>query len=127
VIVAQGGRFGGWSLYLNDGKPTYTYNWIGLERHTVAATEALPGGKATIKLDFTYDGGGRGQGGNAVLSVNGKTVAEGRIPKTTPNTFSLDEGADVGEDNDTPVSEAYVAGIKSRFTGRIEKVRIDVK
>jgi arylsulfatase A-like enzyme len=127
VIVAQGGRFGGWSLYLQDGKPTYAYNWIGLERYTVAATGAIPAGKATIKLEFAYDGDGRGKGGKAVLSVNGATVAEGRIPKTTPNTFSLDEGADVGEDDDTPVTEAYVAGIKSRFTGRIEKVTIEVK
>ena len=127
VIVAQGGRFGGWSLYMKDGKPIYTYNWIGLEHYTVAGTEALPAGKATIKVDFAYDGGGRGKGGNALLSVNGKTVAEGRIAKTVPNTFSLDEGADVGEDDDTPVSESYMPGIRSRFTGRIEKVTIDVK
>jgi arylsulfatase len=127
VLLAQGGRFGGWSLYLKDGKPTYTYNWIGLERYTVAGSEPLAAGKATIKLDFAYDGGGLGKGGAASLSVNGKKVAEGRIAKTIPYVISTDEGADVGEDDDTPVSEDYVAGLKSRFTGKIDKVTIDVR
>jgi hypothetical protein len=127
VILAQGGRFGGWSLYMKDGKPAYVYNWVGLERYTVAASEPIPAGKATIKLDFAYDGGGRGKGGTATLSVEGKKVAEGRIANTNPFMFSADEGADVGEDDDTPVTEAYVAGVKSRFTGKIEKVTVEVK
>ena len=127
VLLAQGGRFGGWSLYLKDGKPTYMYNWIGLERYTVAASEPLAAGKAIIKLDFIYDGGGPGKGGAATLSINGKKAAEGRIPKTIANVISTDEGADVGEDDDTPVSEDYVAGVKSRFTGKIDKVTVDVR
>jgi arylsulfatase len=127
VILAQGGRFGGWSLYLKDGKPTYTYNWVGLERYTVAASDPLPGGKATITVDFAYDGGGRGKGGTAALSVNGKKVAEGRIANTNAFIFSLDEGADVGIDEDTPVTEAYQAGAKSRFTGTIDKVTVQLR
>ncbi len=127
VILAQGGRFGGWSLYLKDGKPAYTYNWVGLERYTVAASDPLPGGKATITVDFAYDGGGRGKGGTALLSVNGQKVAEGRIAKTNAFVFSLDEGADVGIDEDTPVTEAYTAGSKSRFTGKIDRVTVDLK
>lgn len=127
VILAQGGRFGGWSLYMKDGKPAYAYNWVGLERYTVAGAEPVPAGKATIKLDFAYDGGERGKGGTATLSVNGKPVAEGRIDKTAAFVFSLDEGADVGEDDDTPVTEAYVAGIKSRFTGKIHQVTVEAK
>src|SRR5262249_49927513 len=55
VILAQAGRFGGWSLYLKDGKPTYTYNWLGLERYTVAASEALGSGKSSIRFEFAYD------------------------------------------------------------------------
>ncbi len=124
VIVAQGGRFGGWSLYVKDGKPAYAYNWIGLQRYTVSAPEAVPAGKATIAVDFKYDGGGRGKGGTATLSVNGRQVAEGRIEQTNAFVFSLDEGADVGVDEDTPVTEAYAAGPKSRFTGRIDKVTL---
>ena len=63
VILCQAGRFGGWSLYFKDGKPTYTYNWLGLQRYTVAAAEAVPAGKATIRFEFAYDGGKPGSGG----------------------------------------------------------------
>ena len=127
VILAQGGRFGGWSLYVKDGKPAYTYNWVGLQRYTIASDSPLPSGKSTVRLNFAYDGGGRGKGGTATLFVNGQKVAEGRVNNTNANLFSADEGADVGMDEDTPVTEAYQAGIASRFTGKIEKVTIEVK
>jgi arylsulfatase len=127
VILAQGGRFGGWSLYLKDGRPAYAYNWVGLERYTVAGADPVPAGAATIRLDFAYDGGERGKGGTAMLSVNGQRVAEGRIDRTAAFVYSLDEGADVGEDDDTPVTEAYVAGAKSRFTGTIRRVTVEAK
>jgi len=126
VILAQGGRFGGWSLYVQDGKPAYVSNWVGLQRYTVAAAEPLPTGKVTIQVDFAYDGGSPGKGGTATLSVNGKKVAEGRIANTTANVYSLDEGADVGMDEGTPVTEAYDVH-HSKFTGKIYKVTIDVK
>lgn len=127
VLLAQGGRFGGWSLYLTDGRPAYTYNWVGLERYTVTAPDPLPEGRATIEVDFLYDGGGRGKGGTASLLINGRKVAEGRIERTNAFVFSNDEGADVGTDDDTPVTEAYVAGVESRFTGQIEKVTVQVR
>ena len=127
VILAQGGRFGGWSLYVQDGKPAYAYNWVGLQRYTVASNSPLPSGKSTIKLEFAYDGGGRGKGGTATLFVNGTKVAEGRIDNTNANIFSADEGADVGMDEDTPVTDAYQAGPQSRFTGKIDKVTVEVK
>jgi arylsulfatase len=127
VILAQGGRFGGWSLYLKDGKPAYAYNWVGMDRYLVASSEPLAAGKATIKVDFEYDGGGRGQGGTASLSVNGRQVAEGRIERTNSFLFSADEGADVGVDEDTPVTEAYQAGASSRFTGKIDRVTLQVR
>ena len=104
AVIVQGGRFGGWSLHLRDGKPAYEYNWLGLERFVVESPEALPPGEATVKLAFTYDGGGFGKGGGAKLLVDGKQVAEGRIGKTQPNIFSADETADVGLDNQTPVA-----------------------
>jgi arylsulfatase len=126
VILAQAGRFGGWSLYFKDGKPAYAYNWIGRETYTVASARPVPPGKAIVKLDFAYDGGGRGKGGNATLYVNGEKVAEGRIANTNPNILSLDEGADVGIDEGTPVTEAYTSH-GSRFTGQIEKVTVEVK
>ena len=65
--------------------------------------------------------------GTAGLSVNGKKVAEGRIARTNAFIFSLDEGADVGVDEDTPVTEACQAGASSRFTGKVDRVTIQVR
>jgi arylsulfatase A-like enzyme len=125
VLLTQGGRFGGWSLYLKDGKPTYTYNWLGLQRYTVAATQALPPGKATIGFEFAYDGGGLGKGGKGTLFVNGKQVATGRIERTQCCVFSADEGADVGIEEGTPVTEVYKVPFK--FTGKIAGVTVELK
>src|SRR6266581_2902690 len=82
VILAQGGRFGGWSLYLKDGKPTYCYNFVGMQEYKVAAPQAVAAGKATIRMNFDYDGGGIGKGGTATILVNGEKVASGRIEHT---------------------------------------------
>jgi arylsulfatase len=125
VILAQAGRFGGWSLYLKDGKPTYTYNWLGLQRYTVAAKQALPAGRATIRFEFAYDGDGVGKGGMGTLFVNGKNVSTGQIERTQCCAFSADEGADVGADEGTPVAEAYKVPFK--FNGKIAKVTIELK
>jgi arylsulfatase len=127
VLLTQGGRFGGWSLYMKNGIPAYTYNFLGLSRDVVAADKPIPEGKATIVLAFKYDGGGLGKGGEATLSVNGQQVAKGRIQKTQPNAFSADETADVGLDNQTPVAEGIGIGREeTRFTGEIIKVTVDV-
>lgn len=124
VILAQGGRFAGWSLYMKDGKPAYVHNWVGRERYTVEGSEALPPGKATIEYAFAYEGDKEpGKGGIGTISVNGKKVAEGRIENTTPFLFSADETADVGMDEATPVTEAYAEG-DNDFNGSIEKVTI---
>ena len=128
ALLVQGSRYGGWSLHLREGKPAYEYNFLGLERFVVESPTALPAGKATIVLDFVYDGGGPGKGGMATLSVNGKKVAEGRIGRTQPNIFSADETADVGLDNQTPVAQGIGYGpVETKFSGRIEKVTIEVK
>ncbi len=129
VLLAQGGRFGGWSLYLRDGKPEYTYNFLGLDRYTVAGDTAVPAGAAEIVLDFAYAGGGQlGAGGTASLSVNGKVVAKGQIGRTQPLIFSADETADVGLDNQTPVAEGIGVGrAATRFTGTIERILVEVR
>jgi hypothetical protein len=124
---ALAGRFGGWSLYLKNGRPTYTYNFLGLKRFTIAAKNPVPAGKATIRYEFTYDGGGLGKGGLGTISVNGKKAAEGRIERTQRMVFSADEGADVGEDGETPVIEDYGIRAPYKFTGKINKVTIDLK
>lgn len=128
AILVQGSRYGGWSLHMRDGKPAYEYNFLGLQRYVVESPDALPAGKATVVLDFEYDGGGLGKGGDATLSVNGTKVAEGRIERTQPNVFSADETADVGLDNQTPVAQGIGYGPKeTRFTGKIHQVALDVK
>jgi arylsulfatase A-like enzyme len=126
VILAQGGRFGGWSLYFKDGKPTYCYNFLGLQQFKVSAPQAVAAGKATIRMNFDYDGGGVGRGGTATILVNGAKVATGRIEHTQGMIFSADETADVGLDGATPVSADYKEGDNS-FTGKIFKVVVDVK
>jgi len=128
VILSQGGRFGGWSLYLKDGKPGFTYNFLGLERYEVLSPEKLPAGPVTVKLDFVYDGGGLGKGGKATIYVGDKEVAAARVEKTQPNIFSADETADVGLDNQTPVAEGIGYGpTETKFTGKINKVTVTVK
>jgi arylsulfatase len=126
VILAQGGRFGGWSLYVKDGKPTFTYNFVGLQRFNVVAAQPLAAGKATIRYEFVSDGGGMGKGGVGTIFVNGGKVAEGRIEHTQCCAFSLDDATDVGMDEGTPVTEDYKER-ENKFTGKINSVTIDLK
>ena len=127
TILGQGGRFGGWSLYVKNGVPAYDYNFLGLQRSSIAASQPLPAGKSTIRFEFAYDGGGPAKGGKGTLYVNGEQVAQGRIERTQPGMFSADETADVGIDLGTPVVEAIGSEAKSRFTGKIPQVTIEVK
>ena len=125
VLLAQAGRFGGWSFYLKDGKPTFTYNWLGEEKYTIAGPDPVPLGDVTLRFDFAYDGGGAGKGGTGTISVNGMQVAQGRIERTQGFCFSADEGADVGCDLGTPVTEDYQ--VPAKFTGKIAAVIIEIK
>ncbi len=127
AVLVQGGRFGGWALYFKDGKPSYTYNFLGMQQFTVSAPQVPSAGTATVVMDFVYDGGGMGKGGTATLSVNGAKVAEAKIPMTQAIIFSADETADVGIDDATPVVESVGAGKASRFTGKINKVTVTLK
>jgi arylsulfatase len=126
TILAQGGRFGGWSLYVKDGVPGYTYNFLGLQQIDITSGKPLAPGKATVRFQFDYDGGGPGKGGTGTLFVNGEKVGEGRIPHTQAGIFSADETADVGIDLGTPVVEAIGSERKSKFTGHIPKVTVEV-
>jgi len=126
VIVVQGGRFGGWSFYLKDGKLAFTYNFLGLERATITSARPLPAGPVTARMDFAYDGGGVARGGVVSLFVNREKVGEGRVARTQPYGFSVEDGADVGVDTCTPVIEDYQPS-STRFTGTIRKVVVDVR
>ncbi|MCI0702200.1 MAG: arylsulfatase [Planctomycetia bacterium] len=125
MIVTHGGLGGGYGLYLRDGKPTFVYNYLALERPTFTAKDALPKGKVKLVVDFKYDGGGLGKGGTVTMTANGTKVAEGRLEKTIPIQFSITEGMDIGMDVGSAVDFTYKLPFK--FTGKIEKVTIDLK
>ncbi|MFV0446586.1 MAG: arylsulfatase [Planctomycetaceae bacterium] len=127
VLMTQGGRFGGYGLLLLDGKLTFVHAFSNQPRHKfkVAASEQLVPGQHSVVVEFTYDGGGKGKGGTAILAVDGKEVARGKIPRTIPTRVSLDETLDFGEDCGTPVLDDYTVPFK--FTGELEKVVIELK
>jgi hypothetical protein len=138
VIIAQGGRFAGWSLYVKDGRLNYCHNYLGTDMYCVKAPDPLPTGKVTVQYRFTYDGGDPGSGGTGELYVDGKKMAEGRIDKTVPFEFSPDETMDVACDLGTPVTDDYPVrttrffkrlrhtGGKNDFTGTLNWVTIDL-
>ena len=127
VILCQGGKFGGWALYMVNGVPAYTYNWYGLESYTVKSPKSLNGESAEIKLVFDYDGDGLGKGGNALLYVNGEKVSEGRIENTQPAVFSADETADVAKDDATQVVPEVFDDVEdSEFSGYVNSVEISI-
>jgi arylsulfatase len=124
VIISQAGMFGGWSLYLKNGKPKYVYNWLAREKYVIEATEKLPAGKVRLVYDFTYDWGGLHKGGTGALFVNGNRVGEGRVGKTMGALYSLAaETADVGTDAYSPVTDDYDPW-DNAFTGTINTVTI---
>jgi len=123
VILAQGGRFGGWSLYIKNNRPVYAYNYLGLEMFKVTGSSPLPTGKVTLRYVFLYDGGAPGSGGTETIFVNGQKVAVGPIAKTQANVFSMDDATDVMMDEGTPVSSDYPAW-DNGYTGTITKVTI---
>jgi arylsulfatase len=126
VIVAQGGAFGGWSLYLRgDGVPAYCYNLLGLQSTTVAGAVPLAPGRRRVVMVFDYDGGGPGRGATVRLLVDGDQVGDGRLERTVPLVFSLDETCDVGRDSGLAVSADYTPQ-QSEFTGTIVLVRLEI-
>jgi arylsulfatase A-like enzyme len=123
VIVAQGGRFGGFSFFVKDGRPAFAYNYLGLETFTVASSQALSPGKHTVVYDFKSDGG-LGKGGIGTITIDGAKAGEGRIGRTQPGIFSVDDLADVGTDDGTPVTDY---GKSKKFTGTLNKVTITTR
>ena len=126
VIIAQAGAFGGWTLYMKNGKVHHEYNFFGVERTNIAGAAALAPGKHVIRYEFIPDAAKPGAGGACALYVDDQKVASGHIPKTQPYAFSADEGVDVGEDDETAVSNDYKQG-DNKFTGKIVKVTVAVQ
>jgi len=124
VIIAQGGAFAGWSLYLHEGKPKYCHNLAGLMRFYVEGESVVPAGRHQVRMEFAYDGGGLGKGGDVTLYVDGEEAGKGRAEATVPMIYSGDETCDVGYDSGTPVSEDY-ASKDGNFNGKVNWVQLD--
>ena len=105
MLVTDGGRFGGYGLYLLKGKPVLLYNLEGVARFRWEGAQALTPGKHTLAFSFKYDGPGYGKGGTGVLSVDGREVARQTIPHSVPFIFGVDESFDVGSDTGTGVED----------------------
>ncbi len=125
VIVAQGGVSGGWSLYLNDGKPTYCYNFYGVHRYYIRGDQQLEVGAHQVRMEFDYDGGGIAKGGTATLFIDGTPIGSGRVDMTEPFVFSADETLDIGCEAGSPVTTEYHAS-GNRFHGEVNWVQIDI-
>jgi hypothetical protein len=124
VLVAQGGTYGGWSVYATGGRLAYCYNVLGLDRYKIVADTALPAGPQEVRVQFDYDGGGLGKGGTVSLFSGKKKIGTGHVERTLPFMFSMDETLDVGADLASPVSDDYgPAG--NEFSGTIEWIRLD--
>lgn len=124
VILAQGGLHAGWSFYVKEGMLRFAYNFLG-NVTTITSAERLPVGRFSVGYDFVYDGGKPGSGGTGTLFIDGEEIATGRIERTIPFLFGA-ETADVGMDLYTPVTSDYAKG-NNKFTGKINKVTIDLK
>jgi arylsulfatase A-like enzyme len=127
IIATQGGIVGGYGLYIREGKPTFVYNYLSLDRFTFTGKDPLPKGNVQLKVDFAYKGGPKELGKAAIVTMtaNGNKVAEGQVPKTIPATISIQEGLDIGMDVGSPVDFTYKPPFK--FTGKIDKVTFNLR
>jgi len=123
MLVTQGGRFGGWGIYLLRGRPVFLYNLLDLERPKIATLEPLSAGRHTVEFNFAYDGPGFGKGGTGIIKVDGKEAAKLQLPHTLPFALEASETFDVGSDSGTGVNDAdYLAPF--RFTGKLNKLTL---
>jgi arylsulfatase len=125
VIIAQGGRFGGWALYTKAGRLTFAYNLLGIQEFTTEGDFPIPAGTHQVRIEFAYDGGGIAKGGDVTLFHDGQAAGTGRVGATQPIVFSADETTDIGYESGTTVTADYTPAT-SRFTGKIHWVQIDL-
>ena len=136
MIVTDGGRFGGYGLYLVKGKPVFLWNLLDLKRVRWEGAEALSPGRHTLEFDFKYDGlgfgtlafnsvSGLGRPGTGTFKVDGKTIATQQMDHTVPLTLQWDETFDIGSDTGTPVDDRDYQ-VPFKFTGKIDKLTIAI-
>ena len=125
VLVAQGGRFGGWSLYCVDGLVGYAYNCYGRDLTTVSSDHPLTPGRHRVIMDWTFHGSAPGGPAQVTLSIDDQPVGNGGLDRTTAFYFAFDETFNVGVDRGSPVTDAYPA-VDNSFTGAIGRVRVEL-
>jgi arylsulfatase len=125
VLISQGGQYGGWVLYMREGKAAYCYNTFGINLHKVFSEAEIPAGEHQLRMEFDYEGGGLGKGGTVTLYLDGEAVGSGHVDSTVPMVFSADETTDLGEDTGSAVSDDY-SPRTSHFNGRVRWVQIDL-
>src|SRR6185503_20586630 len=125
VIITQGGGVGGWSLYARDGKLKYCFNFFGIQHYFAESDTAIPSGDHQVRMEFKYDGGGVGKGGDVTLYCDGRPIGKGRVEQTIPMGYSADEACDVGSDTGSPTSPDY-GPRGNAFNGDIAWVQIDL-
>ncbi len=137
MIVTDGGRFGGYGLYLLKGKPVFLWNLLDLKRVHWEGEEELQPGKHTLEFDFKYGGlgfatlafndiSGLGRSGVGTFKVDGKVIATQKLEHTVPLTLPWDETFDIGSDTGTPVDDRDYQ-VPFTFTGKIDKLTITVE
>jgi arylsulfatase A-like enzyme len=137
MIVTDGGRFGGYGLYLLKGKPVFLWNLLDLKRERWEGPDVLAAGKHTLEYDFKYDGlglgtlaynsiSGLGRGGTGTFKVDGKVVSTQTMEHTVPLTLPWDETFDIGSDTGTPVDDQDYQ-VPFAFTGKIDRLTFAIE
>ncbi|MEQ8438936.1 MAG: arylsulfatase [Ilumatobacter fluminis] len=125
VVIAQGGKFGGWAVFADEGKLAFDYNVLGIQLFATRSDSVLPTGKHQVRMEFAYDGGGLAKGGDVTLYCDGEQIGAGRVDATQPMIFSADETTDIGYESGTTVSPSYTAAT-SKLNGKLHWVQLDV-
>jgi len=125
VLYALGGASGGLTLYLDKGELVYEYNMMIIERYTARSSEKIARGKRRIEVDTTL--ARPGASAEVVIKVDGKEAARTTVKRTVPAAFTASETFDVGVDLGSPVSLDYFDRRPFAFTGKIEKVLVELK
>ena len=125
MIATVGGRWGGWGLYILNGKPVFNYNMLILAQYQWVGEDSLAPGKHTIVFDYTYDGPGIAKGGSGVLTVDGKVVATGKQANSIAFLQVADETFDVGVDTRTEINGKDYQ-VPFAFNGTIDKLTFNL-
>jgi arylsulfatase len=125
VLYALGAFSGGLTCYVKDGVLCYEYNLFEINRTHIKAKEKLPAGKVKIEVETKPVAPKPGSPLDVTLKVNGKVVAEGKVPISAPMAFTANDCLDIGSDLGSPVSLDYYDQAPFKFNGTM--IKTDVK